>query len=309
MRQGFAAFVLFASCSFPHGQPANNGDDDASIDTPMIDAPVVDMVTDDTPPDMTVSTDTDGDGKPDTADNCPMTANADQRDHDGDGKGDVCDHCPHLMNAADPDGDGDGVGDNCDPRPMMAGDSIALFEGFYDAASINAWTVDGGMWAVANGVLTQSSTAANDVALIAPVNLMRAAVTTSAHVNSLGNPSPGNGFTYPHASVTAGVASGQGYWCSVVDDPNGDRIYATYDWNGINAQFPSAAAPGAFGLNSDATLTVAQLGSNSICTVVQNTSVGTVNGNLGPTTTGAVQVQTRTASVSFDYVFVVSIGN
>jgi hypothetical protein len=35
--------------------------------------------------------DTDGDGVPDTTDNCPATANPDQRDSDGDGIGDACD--------------------------------------------------------------------------------------------------------------------------------------------------------------------------------------------------------------------------
>jgi thrombospondin type 3 repeat protein len=37
--------------------------------------------------------DSDGDGIPDTQDNCPTVANADQRDSDGDGVGDACDQC------------------------------------------------------------------------------------------------------------------------------------------------------------------------------------------------------------------------
>jgi hypothetical protein len=40
---------------------------------------------------LAVTTDTDGDGVPDDADNCRLTANADQRDADGDGIGSVCD--------------------------------------------------------------------------------------------------------------------------------------------------------------------------------------------------------------------------
>ena len=39
-------------------------------------------------------TDTDGDGIPDSGDNCPTTPNPDQADRDGDGIGDVCDTCP-----------------------------------------------------------------------------------------------------------------------------------------------------------------------------------------------------------------------
>jgi hypothetical protein len=42
--------------------------------------------------------DRDGDGKPNTMDNCPDTPTADQADADGDGKGDVCDACPGDSN-------------------------------------------------------------------------------------------------------------------------------------------------------------------------------------------------------------------
>ena len=47
--------------------------------------------------------DTDGDGLADQTDNCPIVANADQRDADGDGAGDLCDATPR---GDDPDGDG-----------------------------------------------------------------------------------------------------------------------------------------------------------------------------------------------------------
>ena len=40
---------------------------------------------------VAVPVDTDGDGITDTADNCPLDANADQRDTDADGDGDACD--------------------------------------------------------------------------------------------------------------------------------------------------------------------------------------------------------------------------
>jgi hypothetical protein len=38
-----------------------------------------------------VAVDTDSDGIPDSADNCPALANPNQSDLDNDGKGDVCD--------------------------------------------------------------------------------------------------------------------------------------------------------------------------------------------------------------------------
>ena len=44
--------------------------------------------------------DSDGDGIPDDADNCPVVANADQSDVDADGVGDACDNCPEDVNSA-----------------------------------------------------------------------------------------------------------------------------------------------------------------------------------------------------------------
>ena len=46
------------------------------------------------PPPPPVDPDTDGDGTPDSTDNCPSDANAAQTDTDGDGVGDVCDDTP-----------------------------------------------------------------------------------------------------------------------------------------------------------------------------------------------------------------------
>jgi hypothetical protein len=42
--------------------------------------------------------DSDGDGVPDSIDNCPHVANADQTDTDHDGVGDACDNCPKVAN-------------------------------------------------------------------------------------------------------------------------------------------------------------------------------------------------------------------
>lgn len=79
---------------------------------------------------LTVLPDRDGDGIPDTSDNCPDALNPDQRDSDGDGVGDVCDGCPGDANklvpgacgcgTPDTDTDGDGVPDCVDNCPTQA---------------------------------------------------------------------------------------------------------------------------------------------------------------------------------------------
>ncbi|MDD3007081.1 MAG: DUF5011 domain-containing protein [Candidatus Pacebacteria bacterium] len=58
--------------------------------------------------------DSDGDGAPDSTDNCPLESNSDQTDSDGDNIGNACDNCPSCANLSQNDNDGDGVGDACD---------------------------------------------------------------------------------------------------------------------------------------------------------------------------------------------------
>lgn len=63
-----------------------------------------------------LQSDSDSDGLPSAQDNCPLTANAEQKDRDGDGIGDACDNAPDAANAPQDDLDHDGVGDiedNC----------------------------------------------------------------------------------------------------------------------------------------------------------------------------------------------------
>ncbi len=64
--------------------------------------------------------DVDGDGVPNTTDNCPMVYNPDQADGDADGIGTACDNCPAVSNPGQADGDGDGLGDVCDNCPAVA---------------------------------------------------------------------------------------------------------------------------------------------------------------------------------------------
>jgi hypothetical protein len=62
--------------------------------------------------------DSDGDGIPDSIDNCPTTFNPTQADSDGDGVGDACDNCPVTFSLNQADRDLDGIGDACDPCPL-----------------------------------------------------------------------------------------------------------------------------------------------------------------------------------------------
>ena len=64
--------------------------------------------------------DSDNDGIPDVADNCPAVSNASQIDTDGDGVGDACDNAPNVPNPDQADTDADGVGDVADNCPAMA---------------------------------------------------------------------------------------------------------------------------------------------------------------------------------------------
>ena len=91
--------------------------------------------------------DSDGDGVPDAADNCPTVYNPSQEDSDSDGVGDSCDvctdtdgdgfgnpgfpkntcqldNCPTIANPAQEDGDSDQAGDSCDVCTDTDGDGF-----------------------------------------------------------------------------------------------------------------------------------------------------------------------------------------
>jgi len=62
-----------------------------------------------------IGNDSDGDGIPNSRDNCPRFYNPDQKDNDSDGLGDQCDNCPSISNPDQSDFDRDTFGDACDP--------------------------------------------------------------------------------------------------------------------------------------------------------------------------------------------------
>lgn len=78
---------------------------------------------------LTGSNDADGDGIPDSCDNCggPNGYNPEQEDSDGDGFGDACDHCPAVYEADQTENTNrvfedelgaPRIGDRCDPHPL-----------------------------------------------------------------------------------------------------------------------------------------------------------------------------------------------
>jgi hypothetical protein len=71
-----------------------------------------------------ISPDTDGDGVPDSIDNCIDIPNVLQEDSDGDGVGDACDNCIDLPNPDQDDVDLNGVGDDCEPLKDTDGDTV-----------------------------------------------------------------------------------------------------------------------------------------------------------------------------------------
>ena len=106
------ALLCVAACNTDHrdgGWGVDAGNDTQTADTtPATDPgdtspnPDTDPAASDTSPDTTTCTppqfddlgrddDTDGDGRPDHHDNCPVTANPEQSDADRDGVGDACD--------------------------------------------------------------------------------------------------------------------------------------------------------------------------------------------------------------------------
>jgi len=82
--------VLFTSSRRQH---TNARDITIVLSSPRADAQTFIMVLSASPVDDRLP-DADGDGVPDTQDNCPTVANPDQTDSDGDGVGDACDQCP-----------------------------------------------------------------------------------------------------------------------------------------------------------------------------------------------------------------------
>lgn len=95
----------------------------------------------------TCISDYDGDGVPDSIDNCPAVYNPDQADSNGNGLGDACDigldsdhdgipndfdNCRFVFNPDQADLDNNGIGDACDSTLDNDGDGWTLGQGDCD---------------------------------------------------------------------------------------------------------------------------------------------------------------------------------
>jgi hypothetical protein len=293
--RSLALLTLLCACSFrlngagPDG--GGSGSSGSGVDAAMgsgIDAPGG-------------SKDTDGDGVPDNLDNCPTVANADQRDHDTDGRGDVCDLCPHIAEPADVDSDGDGVGDACDPRPNTAGDHRALWVGFYDSADIVGWTGTAG-WSVSLGRLTGGSTT-SALDYFYPPAFQDAFMQTSVRVNSMAN---ATGQVTPGPVVyTGSIGQSQYYECEVAQPNNNTaQVYAV-----APGHFDQKPWTGTLTTNSEIMFTDGVVAGTHTCMAAQqpNVSVSITQSSGG--TAGNTVLGTTNANVSYDYLFVVEVGN
>nr|HEX4314654.1 thrombospondin type 3 repeat-containing protein [Kofleriaceae bacterium] len=258
--------------------------------------------------------DTDGDGIPDSRDNCPTIPNPDQHDHDGDGRGDVCDVCPHIADSG-ADSDGDGVGDACDPRPTMPGDRIAFFEGFYGAVS---WSpvIGANDWQYASGCATQPSTSDEFQLVNAAVPLDDAFVQVRFQVHGINSDVTARRST----GIVVGYNSPTDYYfCGLAADTTDSELDAGYVSADVfgDPQFDDSVADFADDMAGDWT----QVSARTTRTSDGNTtlSCGAARGGAGGVSdqtsfeiddtddAGTIGIRTNDANVSFDYVFVVAV--
>jgi hypothetical protein len=295
--------VVLSGCGF-QALPAQAPDDAGAPD-------------DTAPPDVAIDTgmapprDRDGDGIPDTADNCPDVANTGQFDKDHDGIGDACDNCPHIANPDQRDGDGDRVGDVCDPRPNMAGDHIVLFLGFNNPSDIAGWQAAGNnaSFAVANGELTQ--TGDTDLAFLWKNNLgaQSAWITTQVSYRQLDNHQFRGASIVTRWTRQAANDFGNGGGCGEMSDQmvqSGKPFYNVVKLeNGGFLHMPdSFTSP--LAANRTATYTVHGAAGNTVdCTVDASAGPMTYSADVDPHDGSGINFAVWGTRVAFKYLIVI----
>ncbi len=193
--------------------------------------------------------DSDQDGVPDNADNCPQQANPGQTDRDGDGVGDACDNCPGASNSnqedldqdgqgdvCDSDKDGDGLDNEVDPRPEHA-DEVLLKASGLGLPPVLIW--QSGSWN-GSGAVCATETSERAVAVVSSPALgadyIVQAKVTGIQKNLAGQPWPSTGL------VARWNGALQGYLC-VVDLKNHRLVIGKYDGSGWHELHATADVP------------------------------------------------------------------
>jgi hypothetical protein len=294
------AIVLVASCTFKHG---------VSGDAAAADVPVEG---DGKPGDM------DGDGIPDESDNCPTVRNPDQYNEDGDDRGDACDLCPHMAGTvpgSDGDDDGDGIGNQCDPR--VGTDHLVLFDGFNDARVLASWQSREGSnpWTISGGQLHQPDTTADMPQMIIWTGQAitgEVVADTTLHVDSVST----TGVNARLLAVAGGYHIGSpitAYACGLRAGSAGVTATSTA-WHFANpptidftASSPTAMTMAA-GAHAHALLHATPQGSDSTLDCSTD-GIATPLAVTGYVPDGYPGIRALNVTASFDYIFVVAVGN
>jgi len=110
--------------------------------------------------------DADGDGVPDSTDNCIDDPNPSQEDVDADDRGNVCDNCTDDANPGQEDADADGHGDVCDACPDTSNPGTAPCPAQIDHMNVQSPICVGSNPAGGSVVLTAPATADTVVSLL-----------------------------------------------------------------------------------------------------------------------------------------------
>lgn len=276
---------------------------DARLDAPAADLGT-DLRRDQTPLPLDLP-DLDGDGIPDSVDNCKAVANKDQKDADSDKLGDACDNCAAIANPdqkdtdldqigdpCDPDLDGDGVPNGHDPEP-----TIKNVVRYYKAPpEKNDFQWNSGSWSDSATSLCQttkntSTAAAHVTAVSIPANVLVAARVT---VLSSG------GVDGSAAIVLRVMGSTSRYWCGVNTYYHNLHIGRTVSgsWSEL-AQSPNGSVSG----TGPFELRAGVIGNQVTCSeLVSGRSLSDTDSAL---TSGSAGVATFAAEACFDYLTIV----
>jgi hypothetical protein len=172
---------------------------------------------------------------------------------------------------------------------------VILWDGFYDPASITAWTQAGagGDWFWQDGTVVQQIASAGERTLFAPGSYQHVSVATAFSIGALQS----GGMI----GVCSGIVPASHQYCCVVYQ-TGPAILATTNGSPSFGAWPST-------LNANDHIEMVQnTATDNSCTVTMGASVhSTTSSSLGATP-GTLQFYMANASATYDYVFVVELG-